>query len=185
MSDSLIDDNIFEKENEEVDYVGFMPRFWASFIDGILFAPLIWYEGYNNGYFNSFLLSFFVLILINIYKPFMEYYYGATLGKMVFKIEVVDYNFEPITFSQALIRYIPWIVDLFLGVFAIIVYYLEVSVLYDIYDKIIINNHYTYLDIASLVFLIIIAIPILNNFKGQGLHDKWARTYCIYKNKKN
>ncbi|MBK8392708.1 MAG: RDD family protein [Saprospiraceae bacterium] len=46
-------------------------------------------------------------ILLMCYKPFMEFQYGATLGKMAVKLKVVNLDFEKITLSQSIIRYIP------------------------------------------------------------------------------
>lgn len=46
-----------------------------------------------------------VLFLKFIYQAFFIWYYGATIGKIIAKIRVVDYNnFERVTFTSSLIR---------------------------------------------------------------------------------
>jgi uncharacterized RDD family membrane protein YckC len=46
-----------------------------------------------------------IIFLKIIYKAFFVWYYGATIGKIVMKLRVIDFNhFGRITFSQALIR---------------------------------------------------------------------------------
>ena len=46
-----------------------------------------------------------IIFLKIIYQAFFVWYYGATIGKIVMKLRVIDFNhFGRITFSQALIR---------------------------------------------------------------------------------
>lgn len=46
-----------------------------------------------------------VLFLKFIYQSFFIWYYGATIGKIIAKIKVIDYNsYERITLTSALIR---------------------------------------------------------------------------------
>ena len=46
-----------------------------------------------------------VLLLKFIYQGFFVWYYGATIGKIVTKIRVIDYNnFGKVTFTSSLIR---------------------------------------------------------------------------------
>jgi len=46
-----------------------------------------------------------IVVIKIIYQSFFIWYYGATLGKMFFKIRVIDFNhFGKITFAQSLLR---------------------------------------------------------------------------------
>ena len=52
---------------------------------------------------NQFVLQ--VLVLKFIYQSFFVWYYGATIGKIIAKVRVVDYdNFNKISFFQSMIR---------------------------------------------------------------------------------
>ena len=46
-----------------------------------------------------------------IYKPFMESYYGATLGKMVCGLRVVDERGEKLSLGAAYVRFAPFLIS--------------------------------------------------------------------------
>jgi uncharacterized RDD family membrane protein YckC len=46
-----------------------------------------------------------IVVMKILYQTFFVWYYGATLGKMMFKLRVIDYNhFGKITFIQSFLR---------------------------------------------------------------------------------
>jgi len=114
---------------EDLQYVGFWSRFWASMIDVIIWMILIYpifYLIYGNTFierasdFNmannviNYLLPFIAIILLWKSK-------GATPGKMFIKATIVDEESlgEPST-KQLIVRYFAYIVSavpLFLGYF--------------------------------------------------------------------
>ena len=80
---------------------GFWIRVGAYFIDSVIFFPIIILSIWNTYSFKSIA----VLILMNlpglIYKPFMESFFGATLGKMACGIKVIDDNGKKLSLFAA------------------------------------------------------------------------------------
>jgi uncharacterized RDD family membrane protein YckC len=80
-------------------------RVWALLLDSLILGAVVGSVGiYNFIDIKSAILVAISSIAGIIYKPFMEYKYGATLGKMALKIKVVNYYHEPITLQQAILR---------------------------------------------------------------------------------
>ena len=69
---------------------GFWIRVAASFIDGLIFLPMIILLFLDLLWWKSFLLVVVLTIPNLVYKPFMEAFKGATLGKMICGLRVVD-----------------------------------------------------------------------------------------------
>ena len=95
-------------------YNTFWPRFCAGFIDGFVFLPL----GFVDGYLASPERGPFILIAWGIvsysiywlYSVLLHARYGQTLGKMANNIIVLDISEErKPTFRQAFIRDIGYI----------------------------------------------------------------------------
>jgi len=114
---------------EDLQYVGFWSRFWATVVDTVLFMMII-YPIFYMIYGNAFLTkaSDFTLInnLLNFIFPFVSVIIlwkskGATPGKMFIKAKIVDEDTlgEPSS-KQLLLRYFAYIISmvpLFLGFF--------------------------------------------------------------------
>jgi uncharacterized RDD family membrane protein YckC len=86
-------------------------RVGASLIDFLVYLPLIGLNMYNLYILKSLPLQLIVAIIITIYKPLLEYRYGATLGKMAVKIRVVNLNFQQLTLSQSILRNFPYLLS--------------------------------------------------------------------------
>lgn len=121
--DSYVDNELEETEakqyenpspsNVDYKYAGFWMRFWAYFIDviivfslnGILLSPL---KFMNEGF--PFEISFWTLngilagVIYYVYFLLMTKYFQQTIGKMVFGIQVVRENSEPLTWGDLLFR---------------------------------------------------------------------------------
>ncbi len=82
---------------------GFWVRFGAAIIDYLIFIPILILAIWNGFTLKSTPL----LILIHLpgltYKPFMESYFGATLGKMSCGIKVIDDNCNKLSLFRAYI----------------------------------------------------------------------------------
>ena len=63
---------------------------------------------FNQFDMKSIVLLYVLTVLSALYKPLMEWRFGATLGKMAFKIKVVNEELNPISIDQGFGRYIPW-----------------------------------------------------------------------------
>jgi len=90
---------------EEPQYAKFWDRFGAYILDAIIVGLI----SYGINYLNfTTVKSFYVYLPIAIigilYKPYMESYYQATLGKMALNLKVTDHNFEKIDFEKSLLR---------------------------------------------------------------------------------
>lgn len=90
---------------ERLEFATFWNRLGAYLIDIILvggFTAL--FNVINIANFKSFLLYFVIATIAISYKPLMESYYGATLGKMILKLKVSNFNFNKIDLKQSIIR---------------------------------------------------------------------------------
>ncbi len=105
--------NDYNQENLELASIG--ARTKAFVIDDILITVVIliifWDSIANAGdnltsvlmVMNEFVMQ--VLILKFIYQTFFVWYYGATVGKIIAKIKVIDYdNFSRVNLLQAALR---------------------------------------------------------------------------------
>lgn len=175
---------IIEKRN--IRYAGFWIRVAASFIDFLVLTPIVFLNYYNILVVKNLPLLFFTILASMLYKPFMEYKYGATLGKMAVSVKVVDYNYAQISLEQAAIRYIPWFINVVISAILTVTLFntpefSEVDDFAGIGQATQNLPFYLYSQVYNFVFLIFI-IVVAFNFKKQGLHDMMAKTYCIYTN---
>jgi len=147
--------------------------------------PLIFIGSYLSNWPGNVGMTVELLILAIsiVYKPYMEKVYGATLGKMALRIKVVSENFESIDSAQAIKRYVPWIIGHLVTVAEYVLVLLHYSA-----NK---GNDWTpaldslpyelpvALQYIGTIVTIISVITISNNIERQGLHDNFAKTYCI------
>lgn len=92
-------------------YKTFLRRFWAGMADGAVFFPLIYVS--RMVWAHSETLPSAALVLFHVvyslaglaYAILLHGFFGQTLGKMLFKVKVIDVSEEvPITMLQALRR---------------------------------------------------------------------------------
>jgi len=180
-----IDKNPVLKE-ENIKHVGFWDRFMAVVIDIFVLLPPIIGSILNILYLKNMLLFVLLNILMILYKPLMEYKYGATVGKMVLKLKVVDYNYQPITLVAAFLRSILSIATsafnttIIAGMFLIPEF--ENISTYGAWNAFLmanpIMNLYTKL---SWLLLVIDILPMKSDPNKRTLHDRIAKTYVIIK----
>lgn len=176
-----------EKEENQtfVEYAGFWIRVGASLIDGlVLFVPA-GLNILNLLYWKSLPLCAFLHLAIMGYKPFMEWRYGATLGKMALGIRVTNYYLGPIRFQDAFVRYVPWAFGQVVTLFSYVSLFqyrdfFEISTLQELSPLL---NEAMPASISTFTsfFLLTSCLIVAMNPKRQGLHDLMAKTYCIYK----
>ena len=176
-------------EDQNVEFVKFWTRAGAYILDGLIIGSItICINLLNISQAKSFLLYLLIALLTALYKPFMESKYGATLGKMIFKIKVTDFNFNKISFKKSLIRSA---ILIFPGLLYIPIYYYAFNNprLIEITEFVKFSNslavEYPIQSwIGNLSFLIIILdiIVLLSDSTKteRSLHDRIARTYVIY-----
>lgn len=133
-----------------------------------------------------------VTLLAALYKPLMEGAFGATLGKMILKLKVVQKGGDQINWSQAFTRYVPWVLSTAISLWAMnetILYledagvsgFMEYSMAMAEYQeeygfsmKSIISSVAGWLPLISALFL-------LGNDRKQAAHDMLAETYVVHK----
>lgn len=182
-------DHILDEDYNQIHYrfAGFWTRVGASIVDFLVFIPLIGLLVYAVIVLKSLPIVLSVIIIMAAYKPLMEYQYGATLGKMAVGIKVINEDGELLSPNQTIIRYLPWLVGNVISIFM----YIEIFSLGAFQD---VNGFIEYSEftqqyssvlssLSSLAgwLVLISALGMLFNDQKQALHDKLAKTYCIYK----
>ncbi len=90
---------------DRVEMASFWSRVGASLLDILILLPLIGLNVYNLYSMKSLPVALIILLLTILYKPLMEWEYGATLGKMIVKLKVVGEDLNPISLGTAFMRY--------------------------------------------------------------------------------
>jgi uncharacterized RDD family membrane protein YckC len=180
-------DNDLQMHSDEINHkwAGFWIRVGASLIDVLVFLPFIGLNMHNLYTLKSLPLQLIVSLAFVMYKPFMEYKYGATLGKMGVGIKVVNLEFGKLTLSQSIIRNFPyWLSQLF-SIFTTILLYNnpDFQSATSMIDVGTIQNEVAspWINYLISTITLISCIVVAFSAKKQGLHDMIAKTYCIYK----
>jgi len=186
MEEAILDNEFDEQGNlSTVRYAGFGVRLGAAIIDALAFTPLIILSIYNSFSMKSLPIAFLVIIASTLYKPLMEAQFGATLGKMALKIKVISSNFEKIDLTQAVTRYVPWMVSAAGSFLTAWRTYTNPTFLNaeDMMDLQAFNETQgiDWLQLLGFIILLVSALLMLSNDQKRAGHDKLADTYCIYK----
>lgn len=182
----ILDDDLAERSTEQAPprYAGFGSRVGAALVDFLVLAPLVYLNFYNFTTIKSLSLALLLILLTSLYKPVLEYLYGATVGKMVVSIKVVDYQYQPITADQALLRYLPWLIGNVISVFSTThVFQLEgfeEATDFTTFSLLAATSIYEKWSQFAGWIVIISALGMLFNQYKQAVHDQIARTYCIH-----
>jgi uncharacterized RDD family membrane protein YckC len=168
-----------------VKYAGFCLRVGASILDSIVLLPLVWIGITNMTQYKSIAIAIIIQTISFLYKPLMEGFKGATLGKMVYTIQVVDSKMNNISLQDSFLRNIPWFGSYIIGLATSIYFFTAtgfngMNSFMDIGIAMQDSSLNTINQIYNLIFLII-GITVAANIRKQGLHDKIANTFCIIK----
>jgi uncharacterized RDD family membrane protein YckC len=164
---------------------GFWIRVGASIIDALIFIPI----GILS-FWNTFSLkSTVVLVLISlpgfIYKPFMESFFGATLGKMSCKIKVIDDNGKKLSLFGAYIRFFPFLLSAGVALAGQLILFLSpqfqsATSMLEIREA----QQGNFLVVISYpvnILILIDCIIVAFTFRKRALHDMMAESFCVYK----
>lgn len=187
MNDSIDNDETLFPDADIV-FAKFWTRLGAMLIDGLITILII----LPVTYFNVmqwkipwiYILSSLATI---IYKPFMEYQFSATLGKMAVGIQVVGQQFQKVTLKEELRRVSFYLVpNIIQQVLTLKVYFSDqlnsIHHYKDYNDYIISTNPALYiLNIIVIVLLFVDCITFFSNNQNRSLHDMYAGTYVIEK----
>ena len=184
MHDDILDFNYDEGiERRPIEYASFWTRVGASLLDTLILLPVAFLNIYNILDFKQLPLYLLLGFVPLVYKVFMEFKYGATLGKMIVKINVINEEEEPISLEQAIVRnifyllvsVISFMAGLYLFVqpsFSSITTFLEYGLVMQAGPLQLVSQ------IANVLFLVSCLFVIFRDNR-QALHDSMAGTYVI------
>jgi len=164
---------------------GFWIRVGANIIDSLIFLPIIILSVWNM----FSLKSTVVLILASlpglIYKPFMESYFGATLGKMSCKIKVIDDNGKKLSLFNAYIRFFPFLLSAGVALAGQLILFSSpefqsATTMMEIGEA----QQGSFLVVISYpvnILILIDCIVVAFTFRKRALHDMMAESFCVYK----
>lgn len=185
MNDTILDEDFAQKGNRRYYYPGFWNRVGASIIDVIVMIPLIILIFVNMVYWRIPGLEVVLTFVALAYKPFFEYQYGATPGKMVLKMKVVNQHYEPLTLSETLLRNILYIISGLIGLYESFVHFfllLDEEPYFSSLDEYA-NQPTSPLESLFNLIVFISCIFVAFTRDKQALHDMWANTFCIWEEK--
>lgn len=164
----------------EHKYSTFRLRFSAGVVDGLIFMPLGWIYSFMFSHFDSVLLRILACMVNSsaflVYSIWMHGKYGQTLGKMAYKVVVLDVSEQPLRMRQAVLRDIFGVVLLPIGLvsdIARIVRGIDISV----------PANLTTLDLiiaySALSWFLIEIVTMFTNDKRRALHDFIAGSVVV------
>ncbi|CAH1000200.1 hypothetical protein LEM8419_01348 [Neolewinella maritima] len=171
-----------------VPTVGFLPRLAAWFIDQVVLMVLILPVYYFMVVRPSLVLVIALWGAQFLYKPLGEAQFGATLGKWVLKLRVVDRaTYRRISLNQSFVRFLPFAISQFATLFVLIRMFhsTELAEVDGLQSYV---NYTTYYPLNQSF-----AVNLCNNFPvfsavwmildpwSRALHDRWAETFVTRK----
>lgn len=173
-------------------FASFGYRLGAALIDILVTLPLSGGFLYFMMFEPNWQAYVGLTLLAATYKPLMEGFFGATVGKMILKIKVVQQGGEMINWSQAFIRYVPWIIASAISLWATqetILFledygvngFLEYGEAMAEFQQ---ENGFSMKSIVSSIagwLPLISALFLLGNDRKQAAHDMLAETFVVHK----
>lgn len=156
----------------EYKYKTFWPRFWAGFIDGVIFMPISffsqWLFGLElNGVFNFIYYALIHTLSHYFYSIYMHGQFGQTIGKMALKIKVTKVNGQPLTFKRAFYRD-----AVIIGTFVVLLFIQASPILEGENPLLVVENQaFNVLVWVQFSWLIIEFVTMLTNNKRRAVHD--------------
>jgi uncharacterized RDD family membrane protein YckC len=166
---------------------GFWIRVGANIIDSLVFIPIMILSRSNM----YSLKSTAVLVLISLtwltYKPFMESFYGATLGKMFCKIKVIDKKGNKLSLLSAYIRFFPFLLLASVSLTGQLILFsspqfksvtssIELGEAMQESFLVVIS-----FPVYALILLLIDCVFVAFTVRKRALHDMIAESFCVYK----
>ena len=176
----------------DIVFAKFWIRFAAFLLDGLIIIIIILPVTYFNVIQWKIPWVFILTSIITItYKPFMEYQYSATLGKMAVGIQVVGNQFQKVTLKEELRRVSFYLVpSIIQQILTLNVYFSNqldsIHQYKDYNDYIVSTNPALYiLNIIVVVLFVVDTVTFFSNDQNRSLHDLYAGTYVIEKSFQN
>ncbi len=188
MTEMLTDDEPIFPE-VEIKFATFWPRLGATILDSLIIGFFVLPITYLNVTAWKIPWIYILTTLTSLfYKPFMEYRYGATIGKMAARLKVVGYNFERITLNEELKRvsfyYLP---SILIAIMTVKSYFS--SGFRDLPGFVEFQNYIgetnpaiPWVNLIVMGFAVADCVTFFTNYQRRSLHDMYAGTYVIQKN---
>jgi len=164
---------------------GFWIRAGASLIDFLVFIPLVILSTWNLFSLKSTALLVLTSLPGLIYKPLMESFFGATLGKMSCKIKVIDDNGKKLSLFNAYIRFFPFLLSAGVGLASQLILFSSpqfqsATSLIELGEA----QQGSIMDVVRYpvnALLLIDCVVVAFTFRKRALHDMMAESFCVYK----
>lgn len=172
MQEEVLDNSYLERNVPK--HAKSWKRFLALLFDGFFFVICSVVISYFRQFNNVPIVTALVLL---IYKPSMEHIFGATLGKMVFKLNVTSVDFQKPSLLQILLRHIFMI----LSQIPKMLFLMLSFDLFQVLDLDFLPRRLARNDLFFLLLFLIDAVVYIFNSNHQALHDLIAKTIVIEK----
>jgi len=167
---------------------GFWVRVGASIIDSLIFIPIGILSYWNTNSLKSMAVLILICLPGLIYKPFMESFFGATLGKMSCKIKVIDDNGKKLSLFSAYVRFFPSLLLAGVSLAGQLILFaspqFQSATTMEELNKAQKGN---FLYPIILIVMLLVAIECVFaafTFRKRALHDMLAESFCVYKEPK-
>jgi uncharacterized RDD family membrane protein YckC len=180
-----LDEPLIKTDESTIKYAGFWSRLGAQLLDALVLAPISFGISYFNiiSWKSPLLLVVFTLATL-AYKPFLEFTYGATLGKMALKMKVVNLQHEKANLTEILMRNVIYIVPSLVTLFFTIDIYNEPE--FQSITGFMEYSAYTqqfpvvkFISMTTTLLVVVDGIVMVADDRKRSLHDKVANTYVI------
>ena len=181
--DSEILDDVKPRNIRNIEYATFGERLLAVILD-ILFTMVPIGGLVLYAYFSKNIMVLLASTLVGmLYKPIMEGVWGATLGKMVLKIKMVDSNLEQMDLGQSILKNGFYIISSIIAILGNIWLgnseaFLEAENIMEV-SQAASKTPYTVISYIWTAVIVISCFAMLASDLKQTLHDKIANVFCI------
>jgi len=158
-------------------------RFWAGFIDGLVFMPLGWLDSWVLGTQRpaAILIGWMLISYPSywLYSVLMHGHYGQTLGKKAAGVVVLDLAESPISMKQAFLRDSIYIAINSAALIGMIYHTLSRGSATFAEDPESLTGPEMILVVAGLVWFVAEILTCLTNKKRRAVHDFIAGTVVV------
>ena len=177
-------ESIFADEEMPVLYATFWQRLGAVIIDGLIFSLIIPLNIYNETSGKSPALLLASAAITILYKPFCEYKYGATVGKMALKIVVTNKAYQKPRGQEAILRNIFQIIFAALNLVVTLLVFanpqFKAATTFAAYATL--RNQLNLVNLITFsicIVYLIDAIFLMADQQKRSLHDRIAATFVV------
>ena len=173
----------------ETSFPGFWHRFGAAMIDGLITSAFALPLTYINvSVWKSPYIFVIVTLITACYKPFFEYRFAATIGKMALGICVVGDDFQKVGLKAELRRVSFYVIPAIIQMILTLPFYFmddfQFITSYSEYGQLIATNKMVlWIDTIVIVLLILDCIFFYSDKRNRSLHDMYAKTYVVFKSR--